>query len=109
MAETYCKHPKLSICEQVDAAERELQRRHKSYPYKVKNGDMTDAEFHVALNEMRAIRNTLRVFERLETEVRATIARCLEAERDAADQCAREVSDAETGEIVPQQASAEAV
>lgn len=69
---------KVPLYLQVKAAERELAMRYKVYSVRVGKGTMTEAERAAGISEMRAIRDTLRIFLRFEDDVRATLQRCLE-------------------------------
>lgn len=66
--------------------------RHRVYPYRVKDGKMTEAEKAREIDTMRAIRNTLDMFSEFEPEMRECLRECLErrnaklkAERAAAE------------------------
>lgn len=69
---------KIALHEQAAAANRELTRRYKVTSVRVKKGEMTAAEQAHDLSEMRAIRDTLRLFATFENEIRDTLKRCLE-------------------------------
>lgn len=79
---------KVSLREQADEAQRELGMRHRVYPGLVSRGKMTEAESAAAIDRMRAIRDTLRLFAEHEDELRRVLARAIErraveAEADA--------------------------
>lgn len=61
---------KISLREQADAAHRELAMRHRVYPGLVKRGKLTEVEAEVGYAEMRAIRDTLRLFAEFEDPLR---------------------------------------
>lgn len=52
--------------------------RHKVYPYRVKDGKMTEAEKAREIDTMRAIRNTLDLFSEFEDEIRECLRECIE-------------------------------
>ena len=69
---------KVPLRMQAEAANCELTMRYRVYSQRVKAGKMTEAEKAAGISEMRAIRDTLRLFAEYEDEVRATLQRCLE-------------------------------
>lgn len=73
---------KVPLRLQADAAHRELVTRHRVYPGLVKRGKMTAAEEAVGYDEMRAIRDTLRLFADFETEIRIALRNAIEARRE---------------------------
>ena len=72
---------KIPLRLQADAAQRELAMRHRVYPGLVKRGKMTESEAAAEIETMRAIRDTLRLFAEHEDQVRAALARAIEARR----------------------------
>lgn len=74
---------KVSLREQADEASRELAMRHRVYPGLVKRGKMSAAESAVAIDRMRAIRDTLRLFAEHEDAIRAALAAAIQRRREA--------------------------
>lgn len=77
--------PKVSLREQADEAQRELGMRHRVYPGLVKRGKMSAAESAVAIDRMRAIRDTLRLFADHEDAIRSALSTAIKRRREDAE------------------------
>jgi hypothetical protein len=74
--------PKISLAQQLEEAERELEQRAKVYPRLVGSGAMRQsvADFHV--NRMKAVAETLRWLQANETAIKARLDRAAALEEE---------------------------
>lgn len=94
--------PRVTISprECADACHRELLRRHRSYPYLVKSGKMTEVEAEAGYAEMRCARDQLSVLAEYQIECRTAIEKARDARRELSQsQIATAVADAFPGAV----------
>jgi hypothetical protein len=76
---------RYSLADQIEEAKRELHYRHRSYPFRIKDGRMTQAQADRQIALMRNIRDTLETLSRHYISVRAAIEEDLRLAREMAE------------------------
>lgn len=76
---------RYSLADQIEEAKRELHYRHRSYPFRVKDGKMTQEQADRQIALARNIRDTLQTLFRHYISVRAAIEADLREVREMAE------------------------